>query len=97
MHHPTNRITHTTAFVTPVVEHWPTGFMADDLVQREKGWPNEEHYYVRIISHFIINSVVGGALANKRRLINSDNRAVVSILNTNTSRLPEVMILVGWC
>ena len=23
MHHPTDRITHTTAFVTPVVEHWP--------------------------------------------------------------------------
>ena len=22
MHHPTNRIAHTTAFVTPVVEHW---------------------------------------------------------------------------
>ena len=22
MHHPTNRITHTTVFVTPVVEHW---------------------------------------------------------------------------
>ena len=22
MHHPTARITHTTAFVTPVVEHW---------------------------------------------------------------------------
>ena len=22
MHHPTYRITHTTAFVTPVVEHW---------------------------------------------------------------------------
>ena len=22
MHHPTHRITHTTAFVTPVVEHW---------------------------------------------------------------------------
>ena len=22
MHHPTGRITHTTAFVTPVVEHW---------------------------------------------------------------------------
>ena len=22
MHHPTERITHTTAFVTPVVEHW---------------------------------------------------------------------------
>ena len=23
MHHPTDRITHTTAFITPVVEHWP--------------------------------------------------------------------------
>ena len=23
MHHPTDRITHATAFVTPVVEHWP--------------------------------------------------------------------------
>ena len=22
MHHPTDRITHITAFVTPVVEHW---------------------------------------------------------------------------
>ena len=22
MHHPTDRITHTTAFVTPVVKHW---------------------------------------------------------------------------
>ena len=22
MHHPTDRITHMTAFVTPVVEHW---------------------------------------------------------------------------
>ena len=22
MHHPADRITHTTAFVTPVVEHW---------------------------------------------------------------------------
>ena len=22
MHHPTDRITHTTAFVTPAVEHW---------------------------------------------------------------------------
>ena len=22
MHHPTDMITHTTAFVTPVVEHW---------------------------------------------------------------------------
>ena len=24
MHHPTDRIAHTTAFVTPVVAHWPS-------------------------------------------------------------------------
>ena len=28
MHHPTDRITHTTAFVTPVVEHWLEGEIA---------------------------------------------------------------------
>ena len=28
MHHPTDRITHTTALVTPVVEHWLEGEIA---------------------------------------------------------------------
>ena len=28
MHHPTNRITHTTSYVTPVVEHWQEGEIA---------------------------------------------------------------------
>ena len=32
MHHPTDRIAHTTAFVTPVVEHW---------LEREMGPPHE--------------------------------------------------------
>ena len=34
MHHPTDRITHTTAFVTPVVEHWlelEIGYMASEM------------------------------------------------------------------
>ena len=29
MHHPTDRITHTTAFVTPVVEHWRIPFKSN--------------------------------------------------------------------
>ena len=29
MHHPTDRIAHTTAFVTPVVEHWLEREIAD--------------------------------------------------------------------
>ena len=33
MHHPTDRIAHTTAFVTPVVEHWLwAGFMPTHVV-----------------------------------------------------------------
>ena len=34
MHHPTDRITHTTAFVTPVVEHW--------LVREIAQWPGRK-------------------------------------------------------
>ena len=34
MHHPTDRITHTTTFVTPVVEHWLEREIAE-LVQHE--------------------------------------------------------------
>ena len=29
MHHPTDRIIHTMAFVTPVVEHWLEGEIVD--------------------------------------------------------------------
>ena len=32
MHHPTDRVAHTTAFVTPVVEHW----LERDLHFRDK-------------------------------------------------------------
>ena len=42
MHHPTDRITHTTAFVTPVVEHW---------LEREIAHRNmNEHSYQSYIS-----------------------------------------------
>ena len=35
MHHPTDRIAHTTAFVTPIVDHW---------LEREIGqWSTEPH------------------------------------------------------
>ena len=32
MHHPTDRIAHTTAFVTPVVEHWLEREIAQERV-----------------------------------------------------------------
>ena len=36
MHHPTDRIAHTTVFVTPVVEHWPPGEETDLEDKRTK-------------------------------------------------------------
>ena len=36
MHHPTDRITHTTAFVTPVVEHWLEREIAEIVVSDGK-------------------------------------------------------------
>ena len=33
MHHPTDRITHTTAFGTPVVEHW----LEREIAQHREG------------------------------------------------------------
>ena len=43
MHHPTDRITHTTAFVTPVVEHW--------LEQEIAQWVHHEGSIRRPIHH----------------------------------------------
>ena len=39
MHHPTDRMTHTTAFVTPVVEHWLEREIVqwDRQTERERG------------------------------------------------------------
>ena len=39
MHHPTDRITHTTAFVTPVVEHWlEQGIVREETCCRHMGY-----------------------------------------------------------
>ena len=57
MHHPTDRITHTTAFVTPVVEHW--------LVQEIAQWVGTKElakyclktiiaFYVLILLHTLV-------------------------------------------
>ena len=40
MHHPTDRIAHTTAFVTPVVEHW--------LERKIAQWVHREGTFIRL-------------------------------------------------
>ena len=45
MHHPTDRITHTTAFVTPVVEHW----LEREIAQ----WVAAVNYILGLNYHFV--------------------------------------------
>ena len=59
MHHPTDRITHTTAFVTPDVEHWLDREIAQWVDLMTQNTPIHEHYIVkhRLLpqsTHFII-------------------------------------------
>ena len=56
MHHPTDRLAHTTAFVTPVVEHWlereiaqwvhPMKDRSDDPSHHER----IKHYHVQFLN-----------------------------------------------
>ena len=55
MHHPTDRISHTTAFVTPVMEHWLEREIAqwvhhEGSIRRSIGTMSE-HSYHRATSH----------------------------------------------
>ena len=62
MHHPTDRIAHTTAFVTPVVEHWLEREEAqwvhhEGSIQRPimwiRSWRKEMFYLMTHSEHFI--------------------------------------------
>ena len=46
MHHPTDRIIHTTAFVTPVVEHWLEREIAQ-WVHPMKDRPDDQRHHER--------------------------------------------------
>ena len=48
MHHPTDRITHTTAFVTPVVEHWLEWEIVQ-WVHPMKDWSDDPSHHERTL------------------------------------------------
>ena len=52
MHHPTDRISHTTAFVTPVVEHWLEWEIAFDIVMRSLPFVFTESRDIHILARF---------------------------------------------
>ena len=50
MHHPTDRIAHTMAFVTPVVEHWLEREIRKMGKERNDGWV-DECLHILILAH----------------------------------------------
>ena len=44
MHHPTDRIAHTMAFVTPVVEHWLEREIAQWVHPMKDRWDDPSHH-----------------------------------------------------
>ena len=49
MHHPTDRMTHTTAFVTPVVEHWLQREIAQWVNMKDRS--DDPSHYERTLYH----------------------------------------------
>ena len=47
MHHPTDRIAHTTAFVTPVVEHWLEREIAQWVHPMKDGSDDPSHHVTK--------------------------------------------------
>ena len=63
MHHPTDRIIHTTAFVTPVVEHWLEREIAQCAVMVNK----VERVSVYLLRSYIIQYYNINTLATRCR------------------------------
>ena len=55
MHHPTDRITHTTAFVTPVVEHWLEREIAQWIHPIEDGSNDPSHHQQTLLPQSYIS------------------------------------------
>ena len=67
MHHPTDRITHTTAFVTPVVEHWLEREIAQWVHPMKNRSDNPSHHEQTLLPW----SYISLQLLNKNTLRNS--------------------------
>ena len=71
MHHPTDRMIHTTVFVTPVVEHWLERDAANGN-NVHKAWQRVSSFIFSVdINHITVNKSVSSALLNKTFLSNT--------------------------
>ena len=66
MHHPTDRIAHTMAFVTPVVEHWLEREIFNPIdVKRRKEGRKEMFYLTTHSTHFMVRVFAHGAMGHQ--------------------------------
>ena len=61
MHHPTDRITHTTAFVTPVMEHWLEREIAQWVHPMKDRSDDPSHHERTLLPRSYLDMVCGGS------------------------------------
>ena len=75
MHHPTDRIAHTKAFVTPVVEHWLEREIAQWVHSMKDRSDDPSHHERMLLPRSYISLLVsGGRHLRKRRTITDVER-----------------------
>ena len=91
MHHPTDRIAHTTAFVTPVVEHWLEREI-DQWVHRMKDWSDDPLHHERTL---LPQSYISLPSSWKKTL-NRSNKKISSTTTFILSKCDGIMWLMLW-
>ena len=95
MHHPTDRITHTSAFVTPVVEHWLEREIAQWVHSMKDRSDDPSHHERTLLSRSYISLPVFGDCYFCQDLRNKKPNSVCSshILSGVTTSVMKVTLL----
>ena len=88
MHHPTDRISHTTAFVTPVVEHWLEREIAQWVHPMKDRSDDPSHHERTLLPlPYIINSKVYKTQCNKSLVLEAN------VVNTHKLDIRHIILL----
>ena len=91
MHHPTDRIAHTTAFVTPVVEHWLEREIAQWVHPMKDRSDDTSHQKRTLLPRSYIFNWICEMV---RRRMSADNRW--RIIEINSGRMSSGLLRDSW-
>ena len=77
MHHPTDRITHTTAFVTPVVEHWLEREIAQWVHPMKDRSDDPSHHERTLYSAMDLNMCLLAFIQSKPNILPKSNHLLI--------------------